>query len=61
MKEYAIINWEKKVVDIIQVENTNTLDGYILPEGEVIAFPTYKVAYPIQIGMTYEPSTEMFI
>lgn len=61
MKEYAIINWEKKVVDIISVEDIYTLDGYLLPEGECIAFPTYKSAQKIQIGMSFDPTTETFI
>lgn len=61
MTEYAIINWEKKVVDIISVNDPYTLDYYVLPEGECIAFPTFKTDKKIEIGMTFDPLTEIFI
>jgi len=32
MTKYALINEQSEVIDLLEVENIHTLDGYILPE-----------------------------
>lgn len=32
MTKYALINEQNEVIDLLEVENIHTLDGYILPQ-----------------------------
>lgn len=60
MIRYAVINWENKCIDIINVENIDTLDGYELPEGECALIASKNWANEAQIGLYFDGLTNTF-
>ena len=60
MTTYAVINWESICVDIIEVANTDTLDGYELPEGPCGLVPSYNWANDAFIGAHFNSDTNTF-
>ena len=60
MITYAVINWENKCVDIIEVSNIDTLDGYQLPEGQCILFPSKNWVNQAEVGLYFDGLTNSF-
>jgi hypothetical protein len=60
MKKYAVVNWEYICVDIIEVSNIDTLDGYELPEGPCILVPSGVWSNEAQIGLHFNSETNSF-
>jgi len=60
MITYAIITEDYKCVDIITIENKNTLDGYVLPNGSVNLIPSTKWNNEGGIGLYFYGLTNTF-
>jgi hypothetical protein len=52
MIKYALIDEENKVIDLLEVENIYTLDGYILPEHQCALINVTDISAPL-IGQLY--------
>ena len=60
MYRYAVINWENKCVDIIDVEDIHTLDGYELPEGPCALVATDNWENEAGVGLYFDGLTNTF-
>ena len=60
MYKYAVCNSENLCVDIIEVSDIDTLDGYQLPEGQCSLIISNSWANEAQIGLYFNPITFEF-
>lgn len=59
MTKYALINEEGTVIDLLQVENIETLDGYVLPEHQCGLINITNTQAPL-LGNVYNFETNQF-
>jgi hypothetical protein len=59
MTKYALINEERIVIDLLQVENIETLDGYILPEHQCALVNITNTEAPL-LGQIYNHELNKF-
>lgn len=59
MTKYALINEQSIVIDLLEVENIDTLDGYELPEHQCALIYINNMEAP-SIGQTWNPYTNKF-
>lgn len=59
MTKYALINEEGVVIDLLQVENIETLDGYVLPEHQCGLINITNIDAPL-LGQIYSAETNKF-
>lgn len=52
MTKYALIDEENKVIDLIEVENIETLDGYVLPPHQCALINITNIEAPL-VGQVY--------
>ena len=60
MKKYALIDEERIVIDLLEVENIDTLDGYVLPEHECALIYINDMETPL-IGQMWNSYENKFI
>ena len=59
MIKYALINEEGIVIDLLEVEDINTLDGYQLPEHQCALINITNTEAPL-LGQVYNFETNQF-
>jgi hypothetical protein len=59
MRKYALINEESVVMDLLEVENIETLDGYVLPEHQCALINITHTEAPL-LGQIYNHNTNQF-
>jgi hypothetical protein len=59
MTKYALINEERIVIDLLQVENIETLDGYVLPEHQCALVNITNTEAPL-LGQIYNHELNKF-
>ena len=59
MTKYALINEEGIVIDLLEVENIETLDGYVLPEYACGLINITNAKAPL-LGQIYNHNTNQF-
>jgi hypothetical protein len=52
MTKYALLNEEGIVIDLLEVENIETLDGYVLPEHQCALININNISTP-SLGQIY--------
>ena len=60
MTKYALINEQNEVIDLLQVENIHTLDGYILPEHQCALIKINDFEIEPVLGQKWIPETNKF-
>jgi hypothetical protein len=59
MTKYALINEKNIVIDLLEVENIDTLDGYVLPEHECALIYINDMEI-VKLGEVWNPYTNKF-
>jgi hypothetical protein len=59
MRKYALINEESIVIDLLEVENIDTLDGYVLPEHQCALINITNTEAAL-LGQVYNSETNQF-
>lgn len=59
MIKYALINEEGIAIDLLEVENIETLDGYVLPEHQCALINITNTQAPL-LGQVYNFETNQF-
>ncbi len=59
MTKYALINEESIVIDLLEVENIDSLDGYVLPEHQCALINITNTETPL-VGQVYNHELNKF-
>lgn len=59
MTKYALINEEAIVIDLLEVENIENLDGYVLPEHQCGLINITNISAPL-LGQVYNSEINQF-
>ena len=60
MFKYAVLNSDNLCIDIIEVSNRDTFDGYELPQEQCSLIISTQWENEAQIGLHFNPFTNLF-